>query len=145
MSWQVHPGVEGIWSIPMPPTSRINTTISTPPDQAECLKPVHRTRQLLFSKPESTLVPLRDRAYVANGMYGLILVQPRRDCRRSIASSVMQGDICTNGRNGEKVCSPSTNRVVDERPTYVVFNGSVGSLVGGFEAKPCASSPGTVV
>src|SRR3954471_6672273 len=43
----------------------------------------------------------------------------------------MQGDIYTQGRNGEPGLQIFDNvKAVDENPTYVVFNGAVGSLVG---------------
>jgi len=70
--------------------------------------------------------------HVANGMYGLILVQPKEGLPPVDREFyVMQGDIYTNGRNGEEgLQSFDQSKAVDERPTYVVFNGSVGSLVG---------------
>jgi nitrite reductase (NO-forming) len=44
---------------------------------------------------------------------------------------VMQGDMYTQGRTGETGLQIFDNvKAVDEHPTYVVFNGSVGSLVG---------------
>lgn len=70
--------------------------------------------------------------HVANGMYGLILVQPREGLPPvDHEFYVMQGDIYTTGRNGEEgLQSFDQAKAVDERPSYVVFNGSVGSLVG---------------
>lgn len=70
--------------------------------------------------------------HVANGMYGLILVQPKEGLPPVDREFyVMQGDIYTNGKNGEEgLQSFDQAKAVDERPTYVVFNGSVGSLVG---------------
>ena len=44
---------------------------------------------------------------------------------------VMQGEIYTAGKFGEPGLQAfDQNKAVDERPGYVVFNGSVGSLVG---------------
>src|SRR5262249_48954311 len=44
---------------------------------------------------------------------------------------VMQGDIYTQGRNGEPGLQIFDNqKAIDENPTYIVFNGAVGSLVG---------------
>jgi nitrite reductase (NO-forming) len=44
---------------------------------------------------------------------------------------VMQGDFYTVGKFGEEGLQYfDQNKAVDERPTYVVFNGSVGALVG---------------
>lgn len=70
--------------------------------------------------------------HVANGMYGLILVQPKEGLPPVDREFyVMQGDIYTNGKNGEEgLQSFDQSKAIDERPTYVVFNGSVGSLVG---------------
>jgi nitrite reductase (NO-forming) len=43
----------------------------------------------------------------------------------------MQGDIYTQGRTGEPGLQIFDNqKSIDENPTYVVFNGAVGSLVG---------------
>src|SRR4051794_29077711 len=70
--------------------------------------------------------------HVANGMYGLILVEPR-DPLPPVDQEfyVMQGEIYTAGRFGEEgLQSFDMNKAIDERPGYVVFNGSVGSLVG---------------
>src|SRR5438046_5130341 len=43
----------------------------------------------------------------------------------------MQGEFYTTGRYGEEGLQAfDMNKATDERPTYVVFNGAVGSLVG---------------
>jgi nitrite reductase (NO-forming) len=43
----------------------------------------------------------------------------------------MQSDFYTQGRNGEQGLQPfSMAKVLDEKPEYIVFNGSVGSTVG---------------
>jgi nitrite reductase (NO-forming) len=70
--------------------------------------------------------------HVANGMYGLILVEPSEGMPKVDKEYyVMQGDFYTMGRYGEEGLQIfDQNKAVDERPTYVVFNGSVGSLVG---------------
>jgi nitrite reductase (NO-forming) len=70
--------------------------------------------------------------HVANGMYGLILVEPKEGMPHADREYyVMQGDFYTAGKFGEEGLQPfDQNRAVDERPTYVVFNGAVGSLVG---------------
>ena len=70
--------------------------------------------------------------HVANGMYGLILVEPK-DGLAPVDHEyyVMQGDFYTAGKFGEEGLQPfDQNKAIDERPTYVVFNGAVGSLVG---------------
>jgi nitrite reductase (NO-forming) len=70
--------------------------------------------------------------HVANGMYGLILVEPKEGLPPVDREYyVMQGDFYTTGKFGEEGLQAfDMNRAVDEKPTYVVFNGSVGSLVG---------------
>lgn len=70
--------------------------------------------------------------HIGNGMYGLILVQPR-DGMEAVDREyyVMQGEVYTTGRYGEEgLQSFDMTKAIDERPPYVVFNGSVGSLVG---------------
>jgi len=70
--------------------------------------------------------------HVSNGMYGLIFVQPKEGWPHVDKEYyVMQGDIYTQGRNGEPGLQIFDNqKAIDENPTYVVFNGAVGSLVG---------------
>ncbi|MBP9900737.1 MAG: nitrite reductase, copper-containing [Verrucomicrobia subdivision 3 bacterium] len=70
--------------------------------------------------------------HVGNGMYGLILVEPMEGLPPvDHEYYVMQGDIYTVGKNGEEGLQYfDMNKAIDERPTYVVFNGAVGSLVG---------------
>src|SRR5574340_973076 len=47
------------------------------------------------------------------------------------APVAMQGDFYTKGLNGEQGLQPfSMIKALDEKPEYVVFNGSVGSTVG---------------
>src|SRR5215208_4340431 len=70
--------------------------------------------------------------HVGNGMYGLILVEPKAGL--SVVSKeyyVMQGEFYTAGRFGDPGLQMfDQEKAVDERPTYVVFNGAVSSLVG---------------
>lgn len=70
--------------------------------------------------------------HVANGMYGLILVEPAEGLPPADREYyVMQGEVYTSGKFGETGLQMFDHeRGVDERPSYVVFNGSVGSLVG---------------
>lgn len=70
--------------------------------------------------------------HVANGMYGLILVEPKEGLPPVDREYyVMQGDFYTPGKFGEEGLQPfDQEKAVDERPSYVVFNGAVGSLVG---------------
>ncbi len=70
--------------------------------------------------------------HIGNGMYGLILVEPKGGLPPVDREYyVMQGDFYTTGRYGEAGLQHfDMNKAIDERPTYVVFNGAVGSLVG---------------
>ena len=70
--------------------------------------------------------------HVANGMYGLILVEPPEGLKPvDHEYYVMQGDFYTVGKYREKGAQPfDMQRAIDERPTYVLFNGSEGSLIG---------------
>ena len=70
--------------------------------------------------------------HVGNGMYGLILVEPKEGLPPVDREYyVMQGEFYTAGRFGDEGLQMfDQDKAVDERPTYVVFNGSVGSLVG---------------
>lgn len=70
--------------------------------------------------------------HIANGMYGLILVEPEGGLP-SVDHEyyVMQGEIYTTGGYGEEgLQNFSMEKALAESPDYVVFNGSVGSLVG---------------
>lgn len=70
--------------------------------------------------------------HIANGMYGLIYVQPEKrlpDVDREFY--IVQGDFYTDKPFGVKGLQPfSMKRAIDERPSYVVFNGSALSMVG---------------
>lgn len=70
--------------------------------------------------------------HVANGMYGLILVEPKEGLPPVDKEFyVMQGNFYTKGKFGEEGLQPfDQDKAVDERPSYVVFNGAVGALVG---------------
>jgi nitrite reductase (NO-forming) len=70
--------------------------------------------------------------HIANGMYGLILVEPEGGLPKVDREFyVMQGEFYTKGKHGEKGHQDfSYEKAVDERPDYVVFNGAVGSLTG---------------
>lgn len=70
--------------------------------------------------------------HISNGMYGLILVEPKEGLPPVDKEFyVMQGDIYTQGRTGEPGLQIFDNqKSVDEQPTYIVFNGAVGSLTG---------------
>ena len=70
--------------------------------------------------------------HVANGMYGLIFVEPKGGLPKVDREYyLMQSDFYTKGTNGEQGLQPfSMTKAIDERPDYVVFNGSVGSTAG---------------
>ena len=69
--------------------------------------------------------------HIANGMYGLILVEPEKGLPRADREYyVMQGEFYTQGRTGApglQAFDPEKAR--DERPEYVLFNGRVGALL----------------
>ncbi len=70
--------------------------------------------------------------HVANGMYGLILVEPPGGMRPVDREFyVVQGDFYTAGKYREKGFQPfDMQKAIDENPTYVLFNGSEGALTG---------------
>ncbi|MBP6596029.1 MAG: nitrite reductase, copper-containing [Arenimonas sp.] len=70
--------------------------------------------------------------HVANGMYGLILVEPPEGLPAVDREYyVMQGDFYTTRKYREKGHAPfDMQRAIDENPTYVLFNGSEGALTG---------------
>jgi nitrite reductase (NO-forming) len=70
--------------------------------------------------------------HVGNGMYGMILVEPKEGLPPVDKEYyVMQGDFYTKGKFGEEGLQTfDQEKAVDERPSYVVFNGSVGALLG---------------
>lgn len=70
--------------------------------------------------------------HIANGMYGLILVEPKNGLPKVDREYyVMQGDFYTKGKNGEPGLQPfSMEKALKEQPDYVLFNGAVGALTG---------------
>lgn len=70
--------------------------------------------------------------HIANGMYGLILVEPKAGMPSVDREFyVMQGDFYTKGANGDPGLQPfSMEKALKEQPDYVVFNGAVGALTG---------------
>jgi nitrite reductase (NO-forming) len=70
--------------------------------------------------------------HIGNGMYGLMLVEPPAGLRPvDHEYYVMQGDFYTVGKYREKGLQAfDMQKAIDEKPTYVLFNGSEGSLVG---------------
>ncbi len=70
--------------------------------------------------------------HVANGMYGLILVEPPGGLAAvDHEYYVMQGDFYTTGKYRAKGWQGfDMEKAIDERPTYVLFNGAEGALTG---------------
>jgi nitrite reductase (NO-forming) len=70
--------------------------------------------------------------HVANGMYGLILIEPPEGLSKvDHEYYVMQGDFYTVGKYREKGFQPfDMQKAIDEKPTYVLFNGAESSLTG---------------
>lgn len=69
--------------------------------------------------------------HIANGMYGLILVEPH-DGLPEVDKEyyVMQSEFYTEGEYGERGLQPfDMDKAIDENPPYVVFNGSVNSMM----------------
>ena len=69
--------------------------------------------------------------HIANGMYGLILVEPAGGLPNVDREFyVMQGEFYTKGPRGQKGFQAyDSAKAYAEQPDYVVFNGRVGSLV----------------
>ncbi|MDG1040532.1 MAG: copper-containing nitrite reductase [Polaribacter sp.] len=70
--------------------------------------------------------------HIANGMYGLILVEPEGGLPPVDKEYyIMQGDFYTSGENGDRGLQAfDMKKAVDEDADYVVFNGKVGALTG---------------
>ncbi len=70
--------------------------------------------------------------HVANGMYGLILIEPPQGLAKvDHEYYVMQGDFYTTTKYREKGVAPfDMEKAIDEKPTYVLFNGSERSMTG---------------
>jgi nitrite reductase (NO-forming) len=70
--------------------------------------------------------------HIANGMYGLILVEPEGGLPPVDKEYyIMQGDFYTKGAYGEQGIQPfDMNKAIKEQPDYVVFNGKVGAVAG---------------
>ena len=70
--------------------------------------------------------------HIANGMYGLILVEPEGGLPPVDREFyVMQGEVYTAQPYGAKgKLTESLDRLMDERPEYYVFNGAANALTG---------------
>lgn len=70
--------------------------------------------------------------HISNGMYGLIVIEPEEGLPPVDREFyVCQGDMYTAGATGAPgMQNFDFPKMADERPTYVVFNGAVGSITG---------------
>ncbi|QKT03352.1 nitrite reductase, copper-containing [Ectothiorhodospiraceae bacterium 2226] len=72
--------------------------------------------------------------HITNGMYGLILVEPEEGLEPVDREFyVMQGELYTERPYGQRGAQEfSVQKLLDERPEYVVFNGAVDALTDQF-------------
>jgi nitrite reductase (NO-forming) len=65
-------------------------------------------------------------------MYGLIVVEPKVGLPKvNHEFYLMQGDFYLQGQRGDEgLHAFDLNKMLEERPDYVLFNGGVGSLTG---------------
>jgi nitrite reductase (NO-forming) len=70
--------------------------------------------------------------HIANGMYGMILVEPKEGLSKvDHEYYVMQGDFYTStGYRAGGLQPFDMQKAIDEKPTYVLFNGADRALVG---------------
>lgn len=70
--------------------------------------------------------------HIANGMYGLILVEPKEGLPPVDREFyVMQGEFYTSGKFGAPGLQPfDMQKALNEHPDYVVFNGNVAAMTG---------------
>lgn len=82
--------------------------------------------------------------HIANGMYGLILVEPEGGLPQvDHEFYVMQGELYTEQKIGAKgELTESYDKLVDERPEFFLFNGAVGALA---TEKPLKAKVGETV
>ena len=82
--------------------------------------------------------------HIANGMYGLILVEPEEGLPPVDREFyVMQGEVYTNEAFGSTgILTENLQALLNEDPEYLVFNGAVGGLT---EQKPLMAKVGETV
>jgi nitrite reductase (NO-forming) len=70
--------------------------------------------------------------HIASGMYGLIVVEPKAGLPAVDRELyLMQGDFYLQGQRGDQgLRAFDLNKMLDERPDYVLFNGAVGATTG---------------
>ena len=83
-------------------------------------------------------------SHIANGMYGLILVEPEEGLPLVDREFyVMQGELYTNGAFGSTgLLTENEPALLNEDPEYLVFNGAIGALT---EQKPLEAKVGETV
>lgn len=83
-------------------------------------------------------------SHIANGMYGLILVEPEEGLPEVDREFyVMQGELYTNEAFGSTgLLTENVPAMLNEDPEYLVFNGAVGGLT---EQKPLQANVGETV
>jgi nitrite reductase (NO-forming) len=70
-------------------------------------------------------------AHIANGMYGLVLVEPEKGMSKvDHEFYVMQSEFFTQPSDKKGVLELSMEKGLAEHPDYVVFNGKGGALMG---------------
>jgi nitrite reductase (NO-forming) len=82
--------------------------------------------------------------HIANGMYGMILVEPEEGLPPVDREFyVMQGEVYTNEAFGSTgLLSENQQALLNENPEYLVFNGAVGALT---DQKPLKANVGETV
>lgn len=85
--------------------------------------------------------------HIANGMYGLILVEPKEGLPKVDREFyVCQGDFYTKGAYGEAGLQPfDMDKALREEPDYVVFNGKVGAMTGANSLKAKVGEKNSIV
>lgn len=70
--------------------------------------------------------------HIASGMYGLIVVEPKEGLPAVDQEYyLMEGDFYLQGQRGDEgLRGFDLNKMLDERPDYVLFNGGVGARTG---------------
>jgi len=69
--------------------------------------------------------------HIANGMYGLILVEPAKGLPKVDREfAVMQGEFYTSTADDVELKEYDRAQGLAEHPRYIVFNGKMGSLLG---------------
>jgi nitrite reductase (NO-forming) len=69
--------------------------------------------------------------HISNGMYGLIFVEPKEGMPKVDREFyVMQSEFYVKPGEKGKPATLDMQKGIDEKPSYVVFNGSVGAIAG---------------